>query len=41
LPTGGVGLEGGERVADAEFLAQQRYDWTQVLQGDAAGAVLA
>ena len=40
LPTGGVGLEGGERVADAEFLAQQRYYWTQVLQGDAAGAVL-
>ena len=41
LPTGGVGLEGGQRVVDAEFLAQQGDHGAQVLQGDAAGAVLA
>lgn len=38
---GGIGLEGGERVPDAELLAEDRDDWPKVLKGDLSGAVLA
>lgn len=40
-PSGGVGLEGGERVANAELLAEDRDDRSQILEGDLLGAVLA
>ena len=36
-----VGLEGGEGVAGVEFLAEDRDDRPQVLEGDLLGAVLA
>jgi len=39
--SGGVGLEGREREADAEFLAEDRDDRSEVLKGDLLGSTRA